>query len=51
MRYLAALLADGAEVDAILIPLRPSILLNNRSNERGREKVRKLLTEKPFSSK
>ena len=51
MRSLTGSLADGVLVDAILIPSRPPIPPTNIRMVRGPQKVLKLVTEKPFTSK
>ena len=52
MRSLAASLADGVLADAILFPPCPPIPLTNIRTVRGPwKKVRKVVTEKTFTSK
>ena len=52
MRPLTGSLADGVLDDTILIPfLRPPIPPTNLKTVRGPQKVRKLVTETPFTSK
>ena len=51
MRSLAGSLADGVLADAILIPPRPPIPPTYIKMVRGPQKIRKLVTEKPFTSK
>ena len=51
MRSLAGSLADDVLADTILIPPRPPIPPTNIGKVRGRQKVRKLVTQNPFTSK
>ena len=52
MRSLAVSLADGVLADAILIPPHPPIPpITIRKIRDPRKKVRKLVTQKPFTSK
>ena len=51
MRSLAGSLDDGVLADAILIPPHPPILPTNIRMVRGPQKVRKLVTQKPFTTK
>ena len=44
-------LADCVLADSILIPPRPAIPPTTIMKVRGLQKVRKLVTEKPFTSK
>ena len=51
MRSLAGSLADGVLADAILISPHPPIPPTNIGMVRDPQNVRKLVTEKPFTSK
>ena len=51
MRSLAGSLVDGVLADAILIPPHPLIPPTYIRMVRGPQKVRKLVTEKPFNEK
>ena len=51
MRSLAGSLADGVLADTILLPPRLPIPPTNIRMVRGPKKVRKLVRQKPFTSK
>ena len=51
MRSLACSLADGALAAAIVISPHPLLPPTNIRKRRASKKVRKLVTEKPFTSK